>query len=74
VAAQEPVIAEAQRELATGRMRTHWMWFVFPQLAGLGTSAMARRYAIASLAEARAYLDHPLLGERLRHSPVSATR
>ena len=65
VRAQEPVLAQVRCELADGRKRTHWMWFVFPQLAGLGHSAMARRYAIASLDEARAYLAHPLLGPRL---------
>jgi uncharacterized protein (DUF1810 family) len=54
------------RELRAGRKTSHWMWFVFPQLAGLGHSAMAQRYAIASLAEARAYLAHPRLGPRLR--------
>jgi uncharacterized protein (DUF1810 family) len=53
-------------ELGRGRKVTHWMWFVFPQVAGLGLSAMARQYAIASLEEARAYLDHPRLGPRLR--------
>jgi uncharacterized protein (DUF1810 family) len=53
-------------ELSAGRKRSHWMWFIFPQLAGLGFSAMARQYAISSLAEARAYLAHPLLGARLR--------
>ena len=53
-------------ELAAGRKRTHWMWFVFPQLAGLGSSPMAVQYAIGSLDEARAYLAHPLLGARLR--------
>ncbi len=65
VEAQAPVMAQVRLELAEGQKRTHWMWFVFPQLAGLGRSAMARRYAIGSLAEARAYLDHPLLGPRL---------
>ncbi|MBA4013179.1 MAG: DUF1810 domain-containing protein [Phenylobacterium sp.] len=64
--AQEPVIAVARAELAVGRKRSHWMWFVFPQIAGLGSSAMAQRYAIGSAAEARAYLDHPVLGSRLR--------
>jgi uncharacterized protein (DUF1810 family) len=53
------------QELRDGRKRTHWMWFVFPQLSGLGHSAIARHYALASLAEARAYLEHPLLGARL---------
>ncbi len=55
----------ALAELRAGRKESHWMWFVFPQLAGLGRSPIARRYAIASLAEARAYLAHPVLGERL---------
>jgi len=53
-------------ELRGGRKTSHWMWFVFPQLAGLGRSAMSRTYAIASLAEAEAYLEHPILGPRLR--------
>lgn len=57
--------AHALAELRAGRKRTHWMWFVLPQLAGLGSSPMAQRYAIASLAEARAYLAHPVLGPRL---------
>lgn len=52
-------------ELAAGRKRTHWMWFVFPQIAGLGHSTMARRYGLGSLDEARAYLAHPVLGPRL---------
>jgi uncharacterized protein (DUF1810 family) len=65
VTAQEPVISQVYRELRDGRKQSHWMWFVFPQLVGLGHSAMARRYAIASLAEARAYLNHLLLGPRL---------
>lgn len=56
---------QAVGELRRGRKTTHWMWFVFPQLAGLGQSAMSRRYAIASLDEARAYLRHPVLGPRL---------
>lgn len=56
---------QALAELRRGRKRTHWMWFVFPQLAGLGRSPMAERYAIGSLAEARAYLAHPVLGPRL---------
>ncbi|CAO4164794.1 DUF1810 domain-containing protein [Methylorubrum aminovorans] len=66
VEAQAGVYETALAELRGGRKRSHWMWFVFPQIAGLGFSAMARRYAIGSLAEARAYLAHPLLGERLR--------
>ena len=56
----------ALAELRAGRKRTHWMWFVFPQLAGLGRSATAQAYAIGSLDEARAYLAHPVLGPRLR--------
>lgn len=66
VAAQEGVYETALAELAAGEKRSHWMWFVFPQLAGLGHSAMAQHYAIGSLAEARDYLGHPLLGQRLR--------
>ncbi len=66
VEAQAPVIETVLAELRAGRKRTHWMWFVFPQIAGLGSSAMAVRYAISSPAEARAYLAHPLLGRRLR--------
>ncbi|HVY96557.1 MAG TPA: DUF1810 domain-containing protein [Solirubrobacterales bacterium] len=58
--------ARALAELRAGRKTTHWMWFVFPQEAGLGRSAMSRRYAIGSLDEARAYLAHPVLGARLR--------
>src|SRR3712207_1950330 len=65
VAAQDPVIDQVRRELAAGRKRTHWMWFVFPQLRGLGQSAMAQRYGLTSLAEAEAYLAHPVLGPRL---------
>lgn len=57
---------QALTELRRGRKTSHWMWFVFPQLAGLGRSSMARRYAIGSLAEAQAYLAHPVLGARLR--------
>lgn len=66
IAAQEPVYAQVTAELAAGRKRSHWMWFVFPQLQGLGASAMAQRYAIRSLEEATAYLAHPILGRRLR--------
>lgn len=66
VAAQAPVIAQVLAELRAGAKRTHWMWFVFPQVSGLGASAMARRYAISSLDEAKAYLAHPVLGQRLR--------
>ena len=66
VRAQEPLFAQVCAELAAGHKQSHWMWFVFPQLRGLGSSPMAERFAIGSLAEARAYLAHPLLGERLR--------
>ena len=65
VDAQAGVIMRVREELGRGRKLSHWMWFVFPQLAGLGTSAMSRRYAIASLDEARAYLAHPVLGATL---------
>ena len=65
VQAQEPVLAQVREELRSGQKRSHWMWFVFPQLAGLGHSAMARRYAIASRAEAEAFIAHPVLGPRL---------
>lgn len=66
LAAQEPVYLQALGELRDGRKRSHWMWFVFPQLAGLGRSAMAERYAISGRDEARAYLAHPVLAARLR--------
>ena len=66
VEAQDGVYERALGELRGGRKTGHWMWFVFPQIAGLGFSAMSQRYAIGSLAEARAYLAHPVLGERLR--------
>ncbi len=65
VEAQSPVFDQVLTELRAGRKRTHWMWFVFPQIAGLGYSAMAQRYAITSLAEARAYLAHPVIGPRV---------
>ena len=68
VAAQDDggVFDRALRELRAGRKTTHWMWFVFPQLAGLGSSATSRRYALASAEESAAYLAHPVLGDRLR--------
>ncbi len=66
VSAQEGSYATALEEIRQGAKRSHWMWYVFPQLAGLGHSAMARHYASRSLDEARAYLAHPLLGPRLR--------
>ena len=65
VLAQEGVYDRALAEVRSGRKRTHWMWFVFPQLDGLGSSPTARQYAIRSLAEAEAYLRHPVLGPRL---------
>lgn len=65
VRAQDGIYQQALAEIHAGRKQSHWMWFVFPQLDGLGSSAMARRYAIASEEEARAYLDHPVLGPRL---------
>jgi uncharacterized protein (DUF1810 family) len=65
VAAQSGVYAQALAELEAGRKESHWMWFIFPQIAGLGRSGTARLYAIASRAEAAAYHSHPLLGRRL---------
>jgi uncharacterized protein (DUF1810 family) len=66
VKAQNIVYAQVLEELAAGRKASHWMWFVFPQIAGLGASAMSQRYAISGLEEAKAYLDDPILGGRLR--------
>jgi uncharacterized protein (DUF1810 family) len=66
VDAQNPVYEQVQQELERGEKTSHWMWFVFPQLEGLGSSPMAKRFAIRSLAEAVAYLAHPVLGGRLR--------
>jgi len=66
VEAQDRVYPRVVAELRAGRKTSHWMWFVFPQVAGLGSSPMAQRYAIASIDEARAYLAHPVLGGRLR--------
>lgn len=66
LAAQDAVLDTVLAELRAGQKRTHWMWFIFPQLRGLGRSAMADRYGIADVAEARAYLAHPILGPRLR--------
>jgi uncharacterized protein (DUF1810 family) len=70
VTAQEPVLTAVLAELRAGRKQTHWMWFVFPQLAGLGRSPTAKFYGLADLAEARAYMAHPVLGPRL----VACTR
>jgi uncharacterized protein (DUF1810 family) len=66
VDAQEPIYETALGEICSGSKRSHWMWFIFPQLRGLGLSQTAHFYGIASVDEARAYLDHPLLGARLR--------
>jgi uncharacterized protein (DUF1810 family) len=66
VDAQAPVYPQVRAELAAGHKRSHWMWFIFPQLQGLGRSHFARLYGLASLAEAQAYGAHPLLGARLR--------
>lgn len=66
--AQAPVYPTVLAELRAGRKRSHWMWYIFPQLAGLGTSPTARFYALADRAEAEAYLAHPVLGARLRCS------
>lgn len=71
VAAQDEVFGTALAELSAGRKRSHWMWFVFPQITGLGHSAMAVRYAISGREEATAYLAHPVLGARL-HEAVAA--
>lgn len=65
VRAQDGVYEQALSEVRAGRKRSHWMWFVFPQIDGLGSSAMAKQYAIKSAEEARAYLSHPVLGPRL---------
>jgi len=64
--AQDPVLEQVCSELRAGRKRSHWMWFIFPQIQGLGYSPVARKFAIASLEEAKAYLEHPVLGARLR--------
>jgi len=66
IKAQAPVYARALAELKAGSKQSHWMWFIFPQIAGLGHSAMSHTYAIQSLEEAQEYLGHPVLGARLR--------
>jgi uncharacterized protein (DUF1810 family) len=66
VDAQRSVYAQVETELRAGRKESHWMWYIFPQIEGLGHSAMAQKYAISSLAEAAEYLNHPELGKRLR--------
>lgn len=73
MAAQADVFDRAMAELSVGRKASHWMWFVFPQARALGRSSTARLYGIASLAEARAYLAHPVLGERLGRAAEAAT-
>ena len=73
VAAQDGVYRQAIAELRAGAKRSHWIWFIFPQIAGLGHSAMARTYAIADADEARAYLAHPLLGPRLVEAAEAVT-
>jgi len=66
VTAQAEIYDQALAEIRRGRKTSHWMWFIFPQIAGLGDSPMAQHYAIGSLREAQAYLAHPILGKRLR--------
>jgi uncharacterized protein (DUF1810 family) len=66
VDAQHPIYGQVRDELQAGQKETHWMWFIFPQIKGLGTSPTAQKYAIQSIDEAKAYLNHPLLGFRLR--------
>jgi uncharacterized protein (DUF1810 family) len=71
VDAQAEAYPRALTEISKGRKTSHWMWYIFPQLAGLGSSDMAQRYAIASIDEARAYLAHPLLGIRFRECVIA---
>jgi uncharacterized protein (DUF1810 family) len=66
VDAQNPVFAQVCSELHAGQKTSHWMWFIFPQIGGLGSSSLARKYAISSLDEAKAYLNHPVLGPRIK--------
>jgi uncharacterized protein (DUF1810 family) len=73
VNAQAPVYRQVLAELRDGTKRGHWMWFIFPQVAGLGHSPTARRFAISGRGEALAYLDHPLLGPRLRECTRAVT-
>lgn len=72
--AQASIYSTALAELTAGCKKSHWMWFIFPQIAGLGSSSMAQRYAIASLDEARAYLAHPVLGKRLEECTKAVLR
>ena len=66
VEAQDPVFEQVRLELHSGRKQGHWMWFIFPQMQGLGQSELARKFGISSRGEAEAYLNHPLLGDRLK--------
>ena len=66
--AQTPIYTRVVEELAKGCKQTHWIWFIFPQIAGLGRSAMAQQYAIRDLDQAKRYLSDPILGDRLRHA------
>jgi uncharacterized protein (DUF1810 family) len=72
VQAQEDDYEQALSEIRSGRKRTHWMWYIFPQIDGLAVSSTAKHYSIKSLAEARAYLEHPILGPRLRECAEAA--
>lgn len=74
IAAQDPIYEQALVELKQGRKRSHWMWFVFPQIRGLGHSAMSDRFALAGNEEAALYLNHPILGSRLRAATQSVLR
>lgn len=74
VHAQEQDFDRALNELRAGLKRSHWMWYIFPQFRGLGMSSMSRRYAIGSVEEARAYLEHPVLGPRLRQCVSALNR
>ena len=74
VEAQEPVYQRVCAELRAGRKETHWMWFIFPQIAGLGRSATAQRFALASREEAHAYARHPVLGARLKECAELVSR
>ena len=74
VEAQEHSYARALSEIRSGQKRSHWMWYIFPQFAGLGVSPTSKQYAVKSVAEARAFLAHPLLGPRLRECAAAAVR
>ena len=74
IEAQTENYAEALAEIAAGRKRTHWMWYIFPQFDGLAFSETSRHFAIKSIDEARAYLDHPMLGARLRECVEAALK